>query len=73
MTDYKKGIKVAGHVGTWYVIDEMDYAGIHYFILESELFGDEAACLAINAKTGELVLEDIWNGVEDLREFLEDK
>ena len=58
------GIEITGHKGTWYVIDEGDYKitqdvdgkpetlTAHLFLLESELYGDEAACLIVN--------EDSW-------------
>ena len=61
----REGIRVAGHRGTWYVIDELPEQGL--FLLEHETYGDEAACVIVNA-AGELVLEDVWNGFDDLEE-----
>ena len=66
------GIEITGHKGTWYVIDEGDYKitpdvdgkpetlTAHLFLLESELYGDEAACLIVNEEK-QIVLEDVWN------------
>jgi len=75
----KEGIKVEGHIGTWYVIDKsirLDEKNgklytHEYYLLESEQYGDEAACIAIR-KDGSLLLEDIWNGVADIEEYLDD-
>lgn len=72
-------IEITGHEGTWYVIAEGDYkpapgttgddenASIHLFLLESELYGDEAACLIVNEEK-KIVLEDVWNGFDDLED-----
>ena len=73
------GIEITGHKGTWYVIDEGDYKitpdvdgkpetlTAHLFLLESELYGDEAACLIVNEEK-QIVLEDVWNGFDDLED-----
>lgn len=67
------GIKVEGHRGTWYVIDAADCAPIQHtvFLLEHETFGDEAACLIVD-EDFRLVLDDVWNGFEDLAESLDE-
>ena len=57
-------IRVAGHRGTWYVIDEMEVNGEKFFLLEHETWGDEAASVVVN-QHGELVEEDVWNGFDD--------
>ena len=73
------GIEITGHKGTWYVIDEGDYKitqdvdgkpetlTAHLFLLESELYGDEAARLIVNEEK-QIVLEDVWNGFDDLED-----
>lgn len=70
-------IRVEGHTGTWYVIDEGDFVltpdengkpltiCAHLFLLEHEQYGDEAACVIVD-DSGELILEDVWNGFDDL-------
>lgn len=61
----KEHIKIKGHIGTWYVIDETEWKGENVFLLEHETYGDEAACLIVNEKL-EIILEDVWNGFDDL-------
>ena len=65
------GIKVEGHVGTWYVIDESVFRGEKVYLVEHETFGDMAACLIINEKA-EIILDDVWNGFLDLAEAFDD-
>lgn len=72
-------IKIDGHEGTWYIIDEGDFQitpdvngepqtlTAHLFLLESRKFGDEAACLIVDKKK-QLVMEDVWNGFDDLED-----
>ena len=72
-------IAVEGHVGTWYVIDEGNFEltpdtsrgpetiRAHLFLLEHEEYGDEAACVIV-AEDGKLVLDDVWNGLDDLED-----
>lgn len=61
----REGIKVEGHRGTWYVIDEGYHNGRKVYLLEHETHGDEAASVIIDSK-GKLLLEDVWNGLEEL-------
>ncbi len=63
-------ISVKGHIGTWYVIDTTEIEGKTYKLLEHEEYGDEAACIIIDSE-GKLVLDDVWNGFDDLIEFFE--
>lgn len=44
------GQRFKGRRGTWYMID-MDYVhGSRYYLYESEIWGDEAAALVVNAE-----------------------
>lgn len=61
----KEGLKVEGHKGTWYVIDEGYYKGKRVYLLEHEQYGEDAACLIVN-KDLEILMDDVWNGLEDL-------
>lgn len=61
----KEGLKIDGHIGTWYVINESYYKGKKVFLLEHETYGDEAACLIVDEKMS-VVLDDVWNGFNDL-------
>lgn len=79
ITRESEHIKVEGHGGTWYVIDEGSFVltpdtpdgpqtiRAHLFLLEHEKYGDEAACVIVD-EAGRLVLEDVWNGFGDLEE-----
>lgn len=66
----KENIQVDKHIGTWYVIAERETKVGPLFLLEHEQFGDEAPCICIN-ENGKVILEDIWNGFEDIEDFLE--
>lgn len=73
------GIEIDGHYGTWYVIDEGDFDWTpdtpegpqtirhHLYLLEHEEYGDEAAGLIVDG-LGDIVLDDVWNGFDDLEE-----
>ena len=65
ITENSDGITVEGHTGTWYAIDAEVIGDVKYFLLEHEEHGDEAACVIIDSD-GKLVLEDVWNGFDDL-------
>lgn len=67
-------IKIEGHRGKWYVIDEGTYVNdgddnlvVDMFLLEHETYGDEAACLIVDEE-GEIMLDDVWNGLNDLED-----
>ncbi|WP_409967782.1 YodL domain-containing protein [Bengtsoniella intestinalis] len=64
-------IKVDGHIGTWYVVDTTKIDHETYHLLEHETYGDEAACIIVNG-SGMLVLDDVWNGFDDLHDHLAD-
>ncbi|MEO2202255.1 hypothetical protein ABGV42_00680 [Paenibacillus pabuli] len=59
------GIAINGHVGTWYVIDRSNYRGVKVFLLESEVYGEDAAHIIVTAD-GQIVAEDVYNGFLDL-------
>ena len=74
----KEGIKVNGYRGTWYVVEqdvfhrpmETGVEDIPVLFLEHEKYGDEAAWIIID-ENGDVILEDVWNGVDDLRAYEE--
>ena len=61
----KQNLKIANHIGTWYVIDDAYYRGEKVYLVESEVYGDEAACLIVDSNLN-LIHEDVWNGFADL-------
>jgi hypothetical protein len=65
----KDNIKVAGHKGTWYVVDEVQVDGETILLLEHNTYGEDAPWIAID-EDGQLVMEDITDGAEELIERL---
>lgn len=70
ITEGSSNIEVEGHIGTWYVIDTEVIDGTKYFLLEHEEHGDIAPCVIIDSHAN-LVLEDVWNGFDDLKEHFD--
>jgi hypothetical protein len=69
ITSESKGIKIEGHRGKWYVIDTTINNTIKCFLLEHETYGDEAACLIVR-DDGSIIVDDVWNGFDDLPEIV---
>lgn len=67
---YIDGIEIEGRTGTWYSIGTQVIDHSLYLLLEHEEFGDETEHLIID-HTGELILDDVWNGFDDLDYSLE--
>ena len=68
-------VKVKGHIGRWSTIDSKTYteddgSAKTYHLMEHETYGDEAAMLVLDSD-GTVVLDDVWNGFDDLDYFLE--
>lgn len=64
------GIGVDEHYGTWYTIDVIMIDGKIYFLCEHEEYGDETANIIID-QNFKLVLDEVWNGFEDLADHLD--
>ena len=67
----KESVKLAGNIGTWYLVDEYNYEGYTFYEWESEQFGDEANHIITWAHYI-VVLEDVGNGILDLHENYEE-
>lgn len=63
----QEGIKVKGHIGTWYVVDTHIFRGEYCYELEHEEYGSDAAHIIISAD-GTVLHDDVWNGYLDLEE-----
>lgn len=63
-------MKVDGLIGTWNVIDERTFFDERLFLLESSLWGDSLPN-AIVREDGELLLDRVENGFEDLLRLVE--
>ncbi len=72
ITEDGYNIEVDGHIGSWYVIDTEVVDNTKYFLLEHEEHGDNAACVIVDGD-GKLVLDDVWNGFDDLKEHFESR
>lgn len=72
ITEDGYNIEVDGHIGTWYVIDTEVVDSTKYYLLEHEEHGDGAACIIVDGD-GKLVLDDVWNGFDDLKEHFESR
>ncbi len=66
LTKYSDHIKVEGHRGFWYVVDDK-YSIEHGYIylLEHETYGGDAAHLIVDPY-GDVIMDDVWNGFDDL-------
>lgn len=64
INETSNGIEIAGHDGTWYVIDHTKDGAQDLYLLEHERYGDMAACLIVY-RWGAIVLDDVWNGFDD--------
>ena len=67
---YIDGIEIQGWYGTWYSIDTQVTDHSLYLLLEHEEYGDETEHLIID-HTGNFILDDVYNGFDDLDYFLE--
>ena len=72
ITEDGYNIAVDGHIGTWYVVDTEVVDSTKYYLLEHEEHGDGAACVIVDGD-GKLVLDDVWNGFDDLMEHFESR
>ncbi len=70
ITESSSNIEVEGHIGTWYIIDTEVIDSTKYFLLEHEEHGDEAAYVIVDSD-GNLVLDDVWNGFDDLQDHFD--
>lgn len=64
------GIKIYCYKGTWGVIGTHAANGRYYYLLENEQFGEDVAMLIVNDKF-KVILDDVYDGFNDLREYLE--
>lgn len=63
----RSGIKVLGHYGKWYIIDETYFKGEKAYLLEHETYGDETGCLIVRTNL-DILLEDVQNGLSELKD-----
>ncbi len=56
-------IIVDGHEGTWRTVLSQEINGEMFYLMESQEYGADVAHVLLN-KNGDLVAEDLWNGVD---------
>lgn len=61
----REGLKIKGHVGRWYVVEEGYHLGPKIYLVESESYGNDAAHLIVDGDLN-IILDDVWNGFLDL-------
>ena len=76
ITAETRGYEAEGHNGTWHTVDEKEYAGEKFFLMEHDEFGSDVAGIIV-AENGQLVAEDLWNGfdagaLEAVSEYLQE-
>lgn len=64
----KNGIKLDGYKGKYYVIDQTIEKGKDYYLLESELYGDEAPCIIVDGNLN-IILSGVTNGLTELEDL----
>lgn len=72
LDENSENLEVDGHTGVWYVIASETIDDTKYFLLEHEYYGDECANLIVDGRC-DLILEDVFNSFDDLREHFDDK
>jgi Large polyvalent protein-associated domain 18 len=59
------GNKIEGHKGKWYILDKGFHNGEKVFLMEHETHGEDVAHIIVNADQ-KIIMEDVWNGFDDL-------
>lgn len=70
----RDGIKMNGWIGKWYIIDEREYRGEMYYMLEHETYGDETEHLIVSYQPASgfmLELDEVYSGWTDFYEAFE--
>lgn len=66
------GIRLEGYIGTWYVISKKMHGDKMLYLLESEMLGDSATGIIIDGKMN-VILDDVYNGFDDLKDLQEEE
>jgi hypothetical protein len=61
------GMKIEGHLGTWYILDSKEVTDGQYYLMESEQHGEDAAHIIID-DNGKIIMDDVFNGWADLED-----
>lgn len=66
----KGGIRVEGHSGKWYVLNETLFNDKIVYLLEHETYGEDASHIIVDEDLN-IIMEDVCNGFNDLFELEE--
>ena len=55
---------VTSHVGTWHTIDHTEVDGHTFWLMEHDIYGDDAACIIVD-NHGKLSLANVYDGFDD--------
>lgn len=61
-------IEIKGHKGTFTVIDVEMYNSKKVYLLESDIYGEDAPCIIIDCNKT-VLLDNVFNGFDDYEEF----
>ncbi len=70
--EHSENIEIEGFAGSWYVVDSDLIGGNYVYLLESEIYGDEAPYLVVDEK-GTVLFDREMNGFDDYREYVDMK
>lgn len=62
-------IKIPGYRGKWYPVEHDFFRGRKVTAYESCIYGNDAAWIWLYDETKEVITDDSWNGVLDLKEL----
>ena len=65
LTHNTEAIYVDGYWGNWYVIDVKCFDNKSFYLLEHEIYGQDTACLIVDEAVN-VILDNVWNGFDDL-------
>ena len=68
LTHNTASIIIESHMGSWYVIATTQHEGETVFLLEHEEYGDDCAGIICDINCN-VILDDVWNGFEDLEDL----
>lgn len=59
------GYEIKGHKGRWYIISETYWRGQKVYLMESELFGEDAPAIIVDNDVN-IIMDDVTEGFDEL-------
>lgn len=66
----RNGIRLKGHIGTFYIIKETEEYGRKIYLLESEIYGDDANHVVVDQEC-KILYSNEYNGFSDYEDALD--